>query len=120
VWGFGDADMINLFTETGQHLEHVRARDKGALGPEIQHDAVRFGAGFAIPSSSFHRYQREDSAWANERTNTPQNVTINRVFSLLRAAFNLAEEKSGCATCLISLMMPEDNGRDGSSATALR
>lgn len=62
---WGDADMINLFTEDGHRIP-----PKGALklpiAPRIQSLAIRFGANRVIPFSSFHRYQREDSVWAND------------------------------------------------------
>jgi len=62
---WGDADMINLFTENGHRIP-----PKGAMrlpiAPRVQALAMRFGANRVIPFSSFHRYQREDSVWANE------------------------------------------------------
>jgi hypothetical protein len=62
---WGDADMINLFTEDG-----VRIPPKGAtkplIAPRIQSLAIGFGANHIIPFSCFHRYEREDSVWAND------------------------------------------------------
>ncbi|HLH42990.1 MAG TPA: hypothetical protein VKV74_08390 [Bryobacteraceae bacterium] len=62
---WGDADMMNLFTEDGRRIP-----PKGALklpiAPRVQTLAIRYGANRIIPFSSFHRYQREDSVWANE------------------------------------------------------
>jgi len=74
LWSYGDGDMKNFFTETGECLGRQVHRQPG-LGPEIQHDAVRFGARYAIPFSSFHRYQREDSIWANERVTPKEKYT---------------------------------------------
>lgn len=62
---WGDADMINLFTEDGRRIP-----PKGALklpiAPRVQTLAITYGANRVIPFSSFHRYQREDSVWAND------------------------------------------------------
>lgn len=62
---WGDADMMNLFTEDGRRIP-----PKGALklpiAPRVQTLAIRYGANRVIPFSSFHRYQREDSIWAND------------------------------------------------------
>lgn len=81
LWGFGDADMINLFTESGERIGRP-ARERRGLANTIQADAVNYGATFAIPSSSFHRYQREDSVWANERTTPIEMYTAGQAESL--------------------------------------
>lgn len=63
--GYGDADMINIFSEDGVRLENKSTRK---VGKWLSNYAVRVGANHVIPFSSFHQYQREDSAWANART----------------------------------------------------
>jgi hypothetical protein len=65
LWGYGDADMINMFSEAGERILPVRDRRPGVLAQWVSSDAVRFKARYAIPFSSFHRYQRSDSIWAN-------------------------------------------------------
>jgi len=67
LWGYGDADMINLWDETGRPIPS-KPRDSASLSGWVQADTIRFQAKTAIPFSSFHRYQRADSVWANERT----------------------------------------------------
>src|SRR5258707_12368681 len=59
LWGYGDADTNNFFTEAGERIELPPASEKPALGRTIQADAIKLGAQYAIPFSSFHRYQRE-------------------------------------------------------------
>lgn len=73
LWGYGDADMNNFFTESGERIVRASRSSKLPLGRTIQSDALRFGTQYAIPFSSFHRYQREDSIWANERTVPMEN-----------------------------------------------
>ena len=65
--GFGDADMINLRDEDGR-LIPPRAASRPSVGAELALRAREFGARFVVPFSSMHRYERTDSAWANEYT----------------------------------------------------
>jgi hypothetical protein len=61
--GFGDADMIDLRDEDGRR---IGLPDTGRrIGRELSDYAEALGASHVIPFSSFHRYQRRDSAWAN-------------------------------------------------------
>jgi hypothetical protein len=78
LWSYGDGDMGNFFTETGERVSR-RPHLQVPLGPQIQHDAVRFGARYAIPFSSFHRYQRADSIWANERVTPMEKYTAGQL-----------------------------------------
>jgi hypothetical protein len=65
--GYGDADMINFFTEDGQRiLPH--ASKKVPPGQTIARQAETYGVKFFVPSSSMHKYQRADSLWADEYT----------------------------------------------------
>lgn len=64
-FGFGDADMINFFDETGARIE-PRAALKLPVGPTIARVAESFGIKYIIPFSSLHKYQRSDSAWATQ------------------------------------------------------
>ena len=63
--GYGDADMINFFDFGGKRVE--RKYDP-LVGRWLSQYAQRIGARSVIPFSSFHQYQREDSAWANAYT----------------------------------------------------
>src|SRR5829696_5684011 len=69
--GYGDADMINFVDDDGTRLPSV-AQLRKEHGFEVGADVARmtetFGATHFVPFSSFHRYQRTDSVWANEWT----------------------------------------------------
>jgi hypothetical protein len=58
------ADMANFFKPDGTRLYNVESFRK-PIAPRYQAAAVKFGARAVIPFSSFHRYQRSDSVWAN-------------------------------------------------------
>jgi len=73
LWGYGDADMNNFFTEEGKRIELPPASSKPPLGRTIQADAIKNGIRYAIPFSSFHRYQRVDSVWANRLSAPMEN-----------------------------------------------
>jgi hypothetical protein len=62
--GWGGADMVNLFDPEGRKLTDP-TKKRRAIAPRIQRGAKLHGANYAIPFSGFHKYQREDSAWAN-------------------------------------------------------
>jgi hypothetical protein len=62
--GWGGADMLNLFTPDGRKLTDPREKHR-PIAPRIQRGAMIHGANYGIPFSGFHKYQREDSAWAN-------------------------------------------------------
>jgi len=62
--GWGGADMLNLFDPSGRPLTDIAAKRR-AIAPRAQRAARQFGANRVIPFSSFHRFQRTDSAWAN-------------------------------------------------------
>ena len=67
--GFGDADMINFVDENGVRqppLPQLR-KDRGyRVGDALAKTADGLGATHVVPFSSMHRYQRADTAWANE------------------------------------------------------
>src|SRR6516164_4314799 len=63
--GWGGADMLNLFDPSGRKLTSI-ADKRRPIAPRSQTSARAMGARMVIPFSSFHRYQREDSVWANE------------------------------------------------------
>lgn len=58
------ADMANFFKPDGARLYSAESFRK-PIAPRYQASAIKFGARAVIPFSSFHRYQRSDSIWAN-------------------------------------------------------
>jgi hypothetical protein len=62
--GWGGADMLNLFAPNGRKLIDPQEKRR-PIAPRIQRSAKIHGANYAIPFSGFHKYQREDSVWAN-------------------------------------------------------
>ncbi|QDE80540.1 MULTISPECIES: MBL fold metallo-hydrolase [Myxococcus] len=65
--GYGDADMINFFTEDGHRIEPYAAA-KTPVGRSIARQAEFYGVRYFVPFSSMHKYQRADSIWASEYT----------------------------------------------------
>ena len=65
--GYGDADMINVYAENGQWIR-PRCAEKRPPGITTERHARLYGATHVLPFSSFHRYQREDSVWAQQYT----------------------------------------------------
>jgi hypothetical protein len=57
-----DIDMLNFFDASGNRIAPMSA---GPVGHWLGQYARRIGVKSVVPFSSFHRYQREDSAWAN-------------------------------------------------------
>jgi hypothetical protein len=69
--GYGDADMINFFDEHGTRVPSLAQlrRERGyEVGAQIARMAETFRVTHFVPFSSFHRYQRTDSIWANTCT----------------------------------------------------
>ena len=68
ISGYGDATMINYRTEDGNKVlpSFLETNKKTGVGALLQQSAKEFGTNYVIPFSSLHRYQREDSAWANK------------------------------------------------------
>lgn len=63
--GYGDADMINVFDESGARIPPAAAA-KAPVGPGILEILRTYGIQTFVPSSAMHKYQRADSVWANE------------------------------------------------------
>jgi hypothetical protein len=57
-----DIDMSNFFDANGNRIER---KPQPPVGRWLALYAHRVGAKSVVPFSSFHRFQREDSAWAN-------------------------------------------------------
>lgn len=72
--GYGDADMIHFVDDDGNRLPVPH--DPVPVGRQLSDLARNFGANHVIPFSSFHRYQRSDSVWANAHT-TPVSATTD-------------------------------------------
>jgi hypothetical protein len=60
---YGDADMLNLWDETGRFLAPPAA-EKPSVGAMYEELVRRFDATHVMPFSCFHQYQRRDSIWA--------------------------------------------------------
>ncbi|GIX49587.1 MAG: hypothetical protein KatS3mg131_3798 [Candidatus Tectimicrobiota bacterium] len=67
--GFGDADMINFYDEDGNYILPSAAK-RAPVGKSLAEKMRFFGTRFAIPFSSLHHYQRQDSVWANQYVTT--------------------------------------------------
>jgi hypothetical protein len=69
--GYGDADMINFVDDDGirvPSIPQLRHESGFRVGADVARMTETFGATHFVPFSSFHRYQRTDSVWANEWT----------------------------------------------------
>ena len=63
--------MANFFDESGTRVPSLAELRKSAgwqVGAEVGRMTDGFGADAFVPFSSFHRYERADSVWANEIT----------------------------------------------------
>lgn len=65
LFGFGDADMINFYEESGKFIEPWAAR-REPVGKAVSNAVKHWGTTHIIPFSSLHTYQRADSVWANK------------------------------------------------------
>ena len=62
---WGDADMINIYDENNNFIQPPYAH-KPPLGKRYEQLLKNYGCNFAIPFSSMHRYNREDSVHMNK------------------------------------------------------
>ena len=69
--GYGDADMINYFDESGQRVPPP-ALKKEPFIDEIENILRAFGIKYYVPFSSQHKYQRADSVWTNACATPPE------------------------------------------------
>ena len=69
--GYGDADMINFFDEQGKRIPPP-ATKRTPFIDGIEEILRAFGLRGYVPFSSQHKYQRTDSAWANECATPPE------------------------------------------------
>ena len=105
--GGGDADMINLFDEEGNRIPFRGNPTPG--GKQLSDLARMWGTNHAIPFSSFHRYQRADSVWANQHA-TPLD-SYREGFDSTHAEwvqpFVFVDADSGDVTPLSPASLPE-------------
>lgn len=96
--GYGDADMINFFNEDGSRIPPYAAL-RTPPGQTIARRAELYGVKFFVPSSSMHKYQREDSLWADAYT-TPLTAYArgfsSKTVELLPAFIRFDCEKDDC------------------------
>ena len=69
--GYGDADMINIYKNGVEFIEPLASK-KPAPGMLLTAQARKYGFTHAMHFSSFHKYCRTDSQWANTYT-TPES-----------------------------------------------
>jgi hypothetical protein len=105
--GYGDADMINFVDENGVRIRSGPELRKDA-GYEVGAQAARmtdaFGCRYFVPFSSFHRYQRSDSMWANDATT--QIADIGRGYSSPRSEILPAFVRYDCANDAVVALDP--------------
>jgi hypothetical protein len=65
--GYGDADMINLFDESGERIAPFAA-ERFPVGRSLIPSAKNYAVRYVVPFSSFHCYRRTDSLWAEQYT----------------------------------------------------
>ncbi len=63
---YGDADMINLFDLQSKQTIRKPCDDFSPIGTIYQKSMKDYSCNIAIPFSSSHQYQREDSWWARK------------------------------------------------------
>ncbi len=74
ISSLGIADMLNYYDENGQFIVPKEYLNRPPAGIENAKKAERFGARYFVPSSSFHAFQRNDSAWANDYSRRMQDL----------------------------------------------
>jgi len=104
--GYGDADMINFFDESGRRVLPP-ATLKRPVGEAIARKLEHYGCKYFVPSSSMHRYQREDSFWANDFT-TPLEALATG-FDSDRAELLPAFIRYNCETDTYDRINPASN-----------
>ena len=62
---WGDADMINLYDESGNFIK-PQAANRPRIGKQYSRIMKNWGCNYAIPFSSLHKYIRDDAVSMNE------------------------------------------------------
>jgi hypothetical protein len=71
--------MINFYDESGARIVSGPELRKAAgyqVGAQVARVTDTFGARYFLPFSSFHRYERADSVWANEATTALSDFAV--------------------------------------------
>jgi hypothetical protein len=102
--GYGDADMINFYDESGVFIVPP-ASQKPPVGRQMSLRALSLGIGNVTPFSSFHSYQRTDSIWAQNYV-TPLDE-YSRGFDHKNHNFIPAFSHVDCATGEVTPLNPE-------------
>ncbi len=103
--GFGDADMINFFDESGNRIPPPGAK-KDPVGEAMAIEASTYGTRYVVPFSSMHRYQRSDSVWANQYTTEASDYGIG--FSSRSSESLPAFIRYDCATDRLEQINPPE------------
>jgi hypothetical protein len=106
--GYGDADMINFVDEDGVRIRsgpELRKEAGYAVGAQAARMTDAFGCRYFVPFSSFHRYQRSDSAWANDAT-TPL-ADIGKGYSSSHSEILPAFVRYDCLTDIAERINPD-------------
>lgn len=74
ISSLGIADMTNYYRENGEFINPTRLLNRPPSGIENAKKTERFGARYFLPSSSFHEFQRTDSAWANKYSRSMEDL----------------------------------------------
>jgi len=64
--GASDADMVNIYDVNGNFVNHDSLLNNKYIGLRYSKLMDELGCNYAIPFSSFHQYQREDSVHMNQ------------------------------------------------------
>lgn len=105
--GYGDADMINCYTEDGVFMTPL-AGERPQLGKEIAYATEGLGATHFVPFSSMHKYQRADSVWADQYTTRLEDYTNG--FESTRCDLLPAFISYDCAREVLDLIEPGERG----------
>jgi len=73
LMAYGDADMINVFDDSGRRIPPDAAR-KDPLQPGILEALDAYGITCYVPFATLHKYQRSDSVWTNEFITRPEHL----------------------------------------------
>ncbi len=104
--GWGDADHIHYFTESGEPIAPPATSFKTQpLGRSIAAMVDSWGATHFVPFSSHHRYQRSDSVWANDYV-TPEAAYFDGYVSN-RSQILPAHLRYNCETDTVTPLEPD-------------
>jgi len=105
LFGHGDADMINFVDESSRRIEPPAAK-RFPIGRFVQQYAEGCGIRNVVPFSSMHKYQRTDSAWANQYTTPLADLRIG--FESSKCELLPAFIQYDCSNESVSEIRPEE------------